>query len=146
MWSYSGFLQVKHLINITNDIQLTKIKSINNSMNQIFNIYHKPRYSSTEFYQYSTFSSIFNMYQVYQAFLSSYISNHIQQTILLNFTYLKDDSIQFELNQKKFARSSQITFWFLIETNNNQTFFLMYEQYPRTCDAHLTSTPYLSSW
>ena len=81
---------------------MNKIKSINNSMNQIINIYHKPRYSSsTEFYQYSTYSSIFNMYQVYHVSLSLYISNHIQQTILLNFTYLKDNSIQFELNQKK---------------------------------------------
>ena len=51
------------------------------------------------------------MYQVYHASLSLYISNHIQQTMLLNFTYLKDNSIQLELNQKKkFARSSQITF------------------------------------
>ena len=40
------------------------------------------------------------MYQVYQAFLSSYMSNHIQQTMLLKLTYLKDNSIQFELNQK----------------------------------------------
>ena len=51
------------------------------------------------------------MYQVYHASLSLYISNHIQQTMLLKFTYLKDNSVQFELNQKKnfFARSSQIT-------------------------------------
>ena len=73
---------------------MNKIKSINNSMNQIINIYHQPRYySSTEFYQYSTYSSIFNMYQVYHASFSLYISNHIQQTMLLKFTYLKDNSI-----------------------------------------------------
>ena len=81
---------------------MNKIKSINNSMNQIINIYHKPRYSSsTEFYQYSTYSSVFNIYQVYQAFLALYVSNHIQQTMLLKFICLKDNSIQFELNQKK---------------------------------------------
>ena len=85
-------------------------------MNQIINIYHKPRYSSsTEFYQYSTYSSIFNMYHVYHVSLSLYISNHIQQTMLLNFTYLKDNSIQFELNQKKIARSLQITFDFQLK-------------------------------
>ena len=94
---------------------MNKIKSINNSMNQIINICHKPRYSSTEFYQYSTYSSIFNIYQVYHAFLSLYVSNHIQQTLLLKFTYLKDNSIQFELNQKKIARSSQITFEFQLK-------------------------------
>ena len=27
-----------------------------------------------------------------------------------------------------------------------QTFFLMYEQFSRTCDVLMTSTPYLSSW
>ena len=66
--------------------------------------------------------------------------------MLLNFTYLKDNSIQFELNQKKICKVITNNFGFLIETNNNQTFFLMYEQYPRTRDVHLTSTPYLSSW
>ena len=35
------------------------------------------------------------------AFLLLYISNHIQQTMLLKFTYLKDNSVQFEFNQKK---------------------------------------------
>ena len=56
--------------------------------------------------------------------------------------------IQFSLNltRKKNCKVITNNFWFLIETNNNQTFFLMYKQYSRTCDVHLTSTPYLSSW
>ena len=105
---------------------MNKIKSINNSINQLIHIYHKPRYqSSTEFYQYSTYSL----------------------TMLLKFTYLKDNSVQFESNQKIFfCKVITNNFWFPIETNNKQTFFLMYEQYPRTRDVHLTSTPYLSSW
>ena len=94
---------------------MNKIKSINNSMNQIINIYHKPRYHQLSFintqhiHQCSSCTK-FNMYFFH------YISNHIQQTILLKFTYLKNNSVQIELNQKKkFARSSQITFDFQLK-------------------------------
>ena len=96
---------------------MNQIKSINNSMNQIINIYHKPRYSSsTEFYQYSTYLSLFNMYHVYHSFLALYISNHIQQTLLLQFhiSQRQFNSIWIK-PEKKFAKSSQITFDFQLK-------------------------------
>ena len=91
--------------------------------------------------------------------IHNYHNFHHQSCISFN-THIKSYSInsvtQFHTFQRQFSSISikpekilkVITnyFWFPIETNNNQTFILMYEQYPRTCDVHLTSTPYLSSW
>ena len=62
--------------------------------------------------------------------------------------HIQNDSLgQFELNQKKKIEGHyNFYFWFPIETNNNQTFILMHEQYPKTYDVRLTSKPYLHSW
>ena len=126
---------IKTLI-ITQNHQLCKHSTLNQDTNHqmsFINTQHIHQCSSC------TKSSMHFLHYTYQ--------NYIQWT---NVTHIYISQRQFSSiwikPEKKICKVITNNFWFLIETNNNQTFFLMYEKYPRTCDVHLISMPYLFSW
>ena len=111
---------------------------MNSSINQLVNTCHNPTYHQLSL----QILKIFNIYQIYHGFLSI----HISKNSVTQFHTFQRQFSSISIKPEEILKVITSYFWFPIETNNNQTFILMYEQYPRTCDVHLTSTPYLSSW
>ena len=115
---------------------------MNSSINQLVNTYHNPTYHQLSFTNTQNIQHISNISCIsFNTHIKSYSINSVTQ-----FHTFQRQFSSISVKPEKILKVITNYFWFPIETNNNQTFILMYEQYPRTCDVHLTSTPYLSSW